>query len=175
MTSRLVAANPPELSALPRAETHLLTTRAADVAFLVVVYAVDDATVIFFVDFVPVCDVDDTVMVVPVTAVTLPETNAPNPAPFALPPGPPVGAPEGMPLGWVPVVGAPLGRVPPGPPARPAIVQVPVELAAETEIVVAATDDVEVDVPEAMEVTHDPTVTADAVVGTVALMVVELV
>jgi hypothetical protein len=97
------------------------------------------------------------------TAVTLPATTAPNPAP----PGPPdrcvpVGAPDGRVTEAVPEA-APVGRAPPGPPAPPA--PKPVEhdplVAAETWMLVAVNAaDGDDDFDALLATTHDPTVTA---------------
>jgi hypothetical protein len=163
-TTRLVAAKSPDELVLPCAETHLFTTSAAEVAASDLVYLVAEVTAIFFVLAAPLCEVADTVMDVAETAVTLPDTGWVNP------PVPLVGAP----LGRVPVappdpVGAPLGRVPVGPPVPPApppkpVAQVPDDVAAVIAIV-----------PEPNEETHEPTVTADDVAATVAVILVELV
>jgi hypothetical protein len=173
-TTRLVAANPPELFALPCARMHFLTTKADDVAFFVAVNLVAEPRTIFLVEVAPLCDVEDTVMDVAETAVTLPETGAAPP----VAPVPPVGAPVGrvplaLPDGAL-VGGVPLRVPPPNPPN--AMVHVPAEVAAEIETVVAAAVELVDELPDAgveNDETHDPTVTEAAVLATVSVIVVE--
>jgi len=181
-TTRVVAATVPDESAFPVAATHLFTTRAAEVAAALVVYFVADVVVIFDVVALPLAEVVETVMVLPATAVTSPDTGRMKPPAV---PVPPVGAlPLGAPPLPDPAEGAPLGLVPVGPPdvpdgappPNPPVVAHLPDVAAVTATVVAAevvAALLELPLPRAVDsVTQEPTVTSAAVPATVCVILV---
>jgi hypothetical protein len=196
-----VAVTAPVDAVEPVAVAHSPTLRAELVAATVSVYVVVGVTVTVSVvvaaepaaaELAPPAgrSVALTVIVDPLTAVTVPSTMPPKPRPPAKPPlgRAPLGrAPLGRsPLGRAPLERAPDGRVPPGPanpPPNPLRQLPPLGLLITTVVAVmlvggalaveAPVDPVdpvaEVDVAS----THEPTVTAASVILSVAVNVVE--
>jgi hypothetical protein len=166
----------PVLSAVPVARAHWPTTMAAAVPVWVVVKLVEEVRVTVTGEDALVWGlVSSTVTCEPDTAVTWPEAAPKLPLPNVRPDGGLNLPPEGL----VPPAAVPPGPPPnpPGRPPNPPRWQVP-ETGWEIDTVVAVTgspkgDDVfadEVGLPKAE--THDPTVTADALVVVIWRIVV---
>jgi hypothetical protein len=120
--------------------------------------------VIFPVDALPLAEVVETVIVVPETAVTMPDTGGVKPAPPA-PPGAPDGrAPPAPP-------GAPDGRAPPPPPAPWIDAHFPFTAGLIATLAAA----VELAPGVFIPLTQDPVVTSVRLALTACVMVVELV